>query len=66
MSNIMKYHRLIGLALLTAWFMGCATPEPCLKRGGRGQGFRCQEAAPAAKLPPMATPKLYQYPSFII
>jgi len=50
--------RAYGLALLTALFVGCAAPEPCLERGGRGQGFRCQEAP--SKLPPLATPKLYQ------
>ncbi|MFA4902290.1 MAG: hypothetical protein WC600_06040 [Desulfobaccales bacterium] len=52
--NLSRLYRLIGLALLTALFTGCAAPEPCLQRGGRGQGFRCQDAPTSAKPPPLA------------
>ncbi len=55
----MKYHWLIILALIAALFAGCAAPEPCLNRGGRGQGYRCLGES-QLKLPPMAIPKLYQ------
>ncbi|MHB9071937.1 MAG: hypothetical protein ACYC6G_00275 [Desulfobaccales bacterium] len=52
--HLLRLYRLIGLALLTALLAGCAAPEPCLQRGGRGQGFRCQDAPTSAKLPPSA------------